>query len=78
MKINQLISLLLILFMFSCSPIGPNYNKYNTHNQSVKEQMKEVYKVDKLSKKAMIKHRNRNSKQFKKLKLKFSHRKYIK
>jgi hypothetical protein len=78
MKNNKLVGLLLMFFVFSCSPIGPNYNKYNNHNKSVAGQMQQVYKYDKKSRKLMMKSRKCKRSIIKRSIFKTVHRKYIK
>lgn len=76
MKISIIATILILLF--SCKSMQPNYNKGKSHNSSVSGRMNEVYKFDKQSKKAMIKHRNKHSKGISKPKHKSKHKKYIK
>jgi hypothetical protein len=60
--INHFLKILLFISIISCKAVQPNYNRDSDHNSSVNNRMKEVYRVDKLSKKRMIKVRKSASK----------------
>lgn len=53
--LNKYIFLLVILY--SCNSIGPNYNRYQTHSQEVIHREKTIHKEDLRVKKTMSKTR---------------------
>lgn len=59
----KILCLAVTLFISSCAvKVAPNYNTGSSHNEQNKHRDKVINKFDKNSKKAMIKHRKKHSK----------------
>ena len=56
-----ILTIVMLVSFYNCSPYGPNYNQGKTHNQEKANRKDIVMKEDARVKKAMIKHRKRVS-----------------